>query len=331
MDPDLQDTRVLSKILIENHSKIMSEQINQEKQYRENLIAQQIKETQQHFDVKKMTQDFNNQLNQDVYTSQLSEKVQIKIVFQHNFPESNPQIFATKQMSHKLIDPDTWQIKVEQQNANEKKSLFQILNDIGSQFLIEAPEEDLIMMEFSKQPDDQFQKHLKAIKSVELRELFENCYPNQYLQNLQQDLSQFIMNLEDYQQLSNLIRDRAQNNESLGVQIKQIRNENQSLKKEIEKQLIHLSKLQSSGFNLNGFCVSLHKKFSDKELARVLDKKIQNLEQYREEKYENKNNEENEKQFEKDVKEYLEKRKEYQISIQKKQYCVRAFQNKYQK
>lgn len=35
------------------------------------------------------------------------------------------------------------------------------------------------------------------------------------------------------------------------------------------------------------------------------------LEQYREEKYENKINEEDEKKFEKDIKEYLGKRKEY--------------------
>lgn len=50
--------------------------------------------------------------------------------------------------------------------------------------------------------------------------------------------------------------------------------ENLKLKSEIEEELKKFSETQVDGFPLDDFCLSLSKKFSDKELARILEKKI---------------------------------------------------------
>ncbi|CAD8178201.1 unnamed protein product [Paramecium octaurelia] len=324
MDSDLLDTKVISKILIENHSKILNQQNEQDKQFRDQKIEEQIKETQKYFKMRKLDLDFYKHLGQEVYISQISSQITVIIVFYYDFPKSHPQIFVTKQMGHRLIDPDTWEI-----NVKWNASLSHMMKDIVNQFATQAPEDDYYMVELSKNnSDDTFQKHIKAIQNVELRQLFVNCPPQQFLVNLQHDLNPFIMQLEDYQKISSLIVEKAQKNNSIGESIQQIMCENLKLKSEVDEELKIFSEAQVEGFPLEDFCLSLAKKFSDKELARVLDKKIQVLEQIREEKYENKINEEDEKKFEKDIKEYLEKRKEYQISIQKKQYCLRALQNK---
>ncbi|CAD8088652.1 unnamed protein product [Paramecium primaurelia] len=324
MDSELLDTKILSKILIENHSKILNQQNEQDKQQRDLKIEVYIQEAQINFNIKKLNLDFYKNLGQDVYIAELSSQITIMIVFHYDFPKSQPQIFATKQMSHRLIDPDTWQIK-----AKWNDSLIQMMKDIVNQFATQAPEDDYMIEHLMKNPDDQFQKQIKAIQTVEVRKLFTNCSPNQFQQNLQLDLTPFIMQLEEYKKICKLIVERAQQNNLIGESIQQIMSENAQLKLEVEAKLQHFTDIQFEGYPLDQFCQKLAKSFSDKELARVLEKKIQMLEQYREEKYENKINEEDEKKFEKDIKEYLGKRKEYQISIQKRQYCLRTLQNKY--
>ncbi|CAD8203445.1 unnamed protein product [Paramecium octaurelia] len=225
-------------------------------------IQNEIEEASKVYEITKIESDLRTTLKQQEYLCRLSENIEISILFNYDYPKSNPKYFTQQKFekSH-LIDEDTWQIKIQTENT--------ILSTLNS-----------IIIKFSQNPlcPDQYIQ----------QQIYESIqqFPTPMLQILSSyEMSQFnkILNEQHMYQnplqaLFEIMEEKAMKNLTLYKKVQQIQSEIQELKKDLKLVYNKFQQVQQNATILNAYCNSFLNNFSYWEFRRILQDKLSNLE-----------------------------------------------------
>ncbi|CAD8203385.1 unnamed protein product [Paramecium pentaurelia] len=230
----------------------------------EQKIQNEIEEASKFFGITKIDSDIRTSLKQQEYLCRLLENIEILILFNYNFPKSNPKYFVLQKFEkNPLIDEETWQIKIENENT-----ILNTLNSLLIQFTQNPPQPDMWIQQQIQQSTQQLPIPL-------------NDFNNQEISMLNK-----ILEVQIKRDLLQIMKQKAIKNQDLLEKIQQNYIEIEKLKQDLKIVYNKFQEVQQNATILNAQCSTIINKFSNYELLRILQDKQGQLDKTQEQYYE---------------------------------------------
>ncbi|CAD8043494.1 unnamed protein product [Paramecium primaurelia] len=277
---------------------------------------QQIMELQQLFPVTSL----HDKVNQDFYEQYLITilpDIQIKLVINKDFPQSQANFFVISNLQHEIINETNWQIKVQ-----NKESLKLTVLRIKEQFLYNKPQQDPYIEELANLKNKiKEEQIIQKIQQVDLKTLFQNVPVTEYKKIIESGrLLEYIEKLPDYKLLTQYIIELGKTNENFAdhliEQDKKIKNQ----KAELISLAAYFDRLKADVINKDRECKEVQNRLDPYHIVRQLDEQINQLDEISNEKIEDLNGSTIilNKQFDEELQTYLNLRKQqHKLQIKK--------------
>ncbi|CAD8136420.1 unnamed protein product [Paramecium pentaurelia] len=277
---------------------------------------QQIMELQQLFPVTSL----HDKVNQDFYEQYLITilpDIQIKLVINKDFPQSQANFFVISNLQHEIINETNWQIKVQ-----NKESLKLTVLHIKELFLYTKPQQDPYIEELANLKNKiKEEQIIQKIQQVDLKTLFQNVPVTEYKKIIESGrLLEYIEKLPDYKLLTQYIIELGKTNENFAdhliEQDKKIKNQ----KAELISLAAYFDSLKADVINKDREFKKVQNRLDPYHIVRQLDEQINQLDEISNEKIEDLNGSTIilNKQFDEELQTYLNLRKQqHKLQIKK--------------
>ncbi|CAK59967.1 unnamed protein product (macronuclear) [Paramecium tetraurelia] len=201
-------------------------------------ILNEIEEASKVYEISKIDSDLRTTLKQQEYLCRLSENLEISILFNYDYPKSNPKYFVQQKFEKTpSINEDTWQINIQNENT--------VLNTLYA-IIIELSQNPLC-------PDLQIQQQIHE-STQEFPTSMAQILDSQEMSILNKISDEHHMYGNPLQNLFEIMEQKAKTNLSLYTKVQQIQSETEELKKDLNIIYNKFQQVQQEARILNAQC-----------------------------------------------------------------------------